>query len=208
MNYKELYLDGAKRQISDVSGIKKQSVELKSRPIESLKENWILVLGFIVVVMALMLISFNPTTFLICVIFIVGSIGLFILGNKYSVICNKDCITIKQHIQSYNIPYKSVKNVFLERSARIFFKRSYVLIIRCEDQMNFLREFELPVTCCKIEEVEAFINNFKIAGQSDPATINYNKRRSLKRIVNTAFTIVCVAIIVWFCFANGIIKMP
>lgn len=208
MNYKELFVNTVNRRYCDITGIKKENLTIESNPIKKIKDNWIILLGFVALVIGLMLINFNVIYFLLCLGLIAFFEVLFLIGNKYSVTCDKDCISIKQYFQKFNIPYKNVKNVYVARTAHGIITHTYVLVIRCEDQLSLLREFEFPLLCTDIEKVVGFIDNFKIATQCDAATIKHDKRRSLRRIVENIFSIVCVIIIAWFCITKGIIKLP
>lgn len=208
MNCKELCKNTINRRYCDITGIRKENLTIESNPVNKIKDNWIILLGLVALVIGLMLVNFNLVYFLICMGLIIFFLCLFLIGNKYSVTCDKDCISIKQYFQKFNIPYKSVKNVYVARTAHGIINRTYVLVIRCEDQFSLLREFEFPLLCSDINEVEKFVENFKISGQSDAATIRYDKRRSLRRIIENIFYVVSVIIIAWFCITRGIIKLP
>ncbi|MBQ3408166.1 MAG: hypothetical protein IJH12_03055 [Clostridia bacterium] len=208
MNYKELYLKNEDRKYCEITGIVKEDVKLESYPIQKIKDNWIILLGIVALIIGFLLVKFNLKIFLLVIIFVVLFLTLFLIGNKYSVVCKKDGIQIKQHFQSVNLPYKSIKNVYIAGTMRSMILHTYVLVIRCEDQLSFLREFELPLLCSNVDEVAKFIENFKMAGESDAAALRLEKRRSLKRIVSNIFTLMCAIIIVWFCIVNGIIKLP
>lgn len=208
MDYKELVIDSVNRRFADITGIKEENITVESKPIKKIKDNWIVALAILATFVGLMLINFNIKYFLMCLALIAVFVALFIFGNKYSIICEKKSLTIKQNFQNIHIPYNNVKNVYVAKTVRGIMVRSYVLVIVCEDQLSLLREFEFPLLCTSIDEVAKFVNNFKIAEGKDEGAIKRDKRRSLKRIVENLFTVVCLIIIVWFIIANGIIKIP
>ncbi len=208
MDYKELFNKSVDRRYSDITGIKQENVTVTSNPIKKIKENWIIALAIVAVFIGFMLINFNLKYFLVCLALIAVFLILFIIGNKYSILCDKNNLNIKQNFQNIHIPYKSVKNVYIARTVRGVIVHSYVLVIRCEDQLSLLREFEFPLLCANIDDISKFINNFEIANVKDEDVIQRDKRRSLKRIVENIFTFfVLIVIIIWFLSINGIIKI-
>lgn len=208
MDYKELLINSINRRYADINGIKEANIFLESKPLKKIKDNWIITLAIVAAFVGLMLINFNIKYFLICSALIAVFVVLFIFGNKYLVKCEKDCINIKQNFQNIHIPYNKVKNVYVAKTIRGIVVRSYVLVIRCEDNLSLLRDFEFPLLCAGIEDVAKFVNNFNIAEGKDEIAVKRDKRRSLKRIMENIFSFVCLIIIVWFCIVNGIIKIP
>lgn len=208
MKYKELFINTVNRKFCDVTGIKKENLTVESDPIKKIKNNWIVLLGLITVVIGIMLINFNVKNFLICIGFIVFFSMLFLIGNKFSIKCDKDYISIRQYFQSFNIPYQKIKNVYIAKTTHGMIIRTYVLVIRCEDNFSLLREFEFPLLCMDIDQVAEFIENFNISTKSNEASIIFDKRRSLRRIVENIFSVVCIIIIAWFCITKGIIQLP
>ena len=208
MNYKDYCKENVDRKFCDITSIKEADIKIETNPIQTIKDNWIILLGIIAIVIGFLLVKFNLAVFGICIGFALLFAVLFIIGNKYSVICNKDNIEIKQYFQKTKVEYKDVKNVYIERTARGIFARTYVLVIRCEDRLALLREFEFPLLCCNPDEVIKFVDNFKFAGECDEEALKLDKKRSLRRIVNNMFKLMCAIIIAWFCIVKGIIKLP
>ena len=156
----------------------------------------------IAVTVGFLLIKFNIVYFLICIALLVFFVMLFIYGNTYTITCNKDDIHIKQGLQKFNIPYKSIKNVYISKTAGLTFLRTYVLVVRCEDSLKLLREFEFPLLCTNYEQVSNFINNFIIKNERNEKYFIYEKRRSLRRIIENIFTAFAVIIIILFMFSK------
>lgn len=207
MNYKELCIKTEKNRYSDIEGIKNEKVVLEGKPLKKIKENWIIMLLIIAVTIGFLLIKFNIIYFLICIALILFFIMLFIYGNTYTITCNKEDIHIKQGLQKFNIPYKSIKNVYISKTAGLTVLRTYVLVVRCEDNLKLLREFEFPLLCTNYEQVSNFINNFIIKNERNEKYFIYEKRRSLRRIIENIFTVFAVIIIILFMFSKRYHKL-
>lgn len=207
MNLREYSKENINRRYCDVTGIKEENIRLESFPIKTLKKNWILLLGVVAVIIGLLLIRFDFQSFLVVFGFAIVFTGLFILGNKYSVLCNYEGLKIKQHFQTITIPNKNIKNVYVSPTIRGVIS-TYILVICCEDQLNLLREFELPLLCADKDEAIKFVENFKLAGESDTDKLKLDKKRSFKRIVGFLFKLTSAIIIVAYLILNGIIKLP
>lgn len=202
MNYKELCKKTENNRYSEIAGIKNEKVILEGKPLKKIKDNWIIMLLIIAVTVGFLLIKFNIVYFLICIALLVFFVMLFIYGNTYTITCNKDDIHIKQGLQKFNIPYKSIKNVYISKTAGLTFLRTYVLVVRCEDSLKLLREFEFPLLCTNYEQVSNFINNFIIKNEKNEKYFIYEKRRSLRRIIENIFTAFVVIIIILFMFSK------
>lgn len=207
MEYKEYCIENDNRRFCDINGIKEENIGFETHPITAIKNHWIILLGVVAVVLGFLLLRFEYKLFLLVIGFVALFFVLFLIGNKYSIICEKDGIKIKQHFQTIHLPYQMVKNVYIVNTVRGAFK-TYVLVVRCEDKFALLREFELPLLCANKEEVIKFVNNFHIAGEVDSDKIALDKRREFKRIVRFIFRLTCAIIIAWFLIARGIIQIP
>lgn len=207
MEYKEYCNENIDRRYCDITGIKEENIKVESHPITAIRNHWIAILGIIAVILGFLLLRFEYKLFLLVFGFTALFFVLFLIGNKYTVVCEKDGIKIKQHYQTINLPYKLVKNVYIINTVSGVFK-TYVLVIRCEDKFSLLREFELPLLCANKEEAMKFASNFHIAGEKDQNKIILDKRRELKRIVGFLFKLTCAIIIAWFLIARGIIQIP
>lgn len=206
MSFKELCANSQDRRYSDITGIVDIDVMVEGRPIQKIKDNWIILLSVLAIFMGLLLSKFSVNYFATCMGLLVLFALLFILGNTYKVTCKKDNLHIKQNFQNISIPYKSIKNVFISKTSKMPFSNTYVLVIRCEDNLSFLREFEFPLFCSNADEITKFINNFKIANGTSQKYVTFEKRKSLRRLLENLFTAFFIAIIMWFLFTRGIIK--
>lgn len=208
MNYKELSKSNYDRRYIDIDGIEKSDVTITGRPLKTLKENWIIVLAIFAVIIGALISVFQLKIFLACMALVALFAVLFVYGNKYEVTCKKDKLILKQGMQKYEIQYKDIKNVFVSRTSRAsFIINTYILVIRCEDVHSFLREFELPLLCANVNDAEKFVNNFKLVGEQNDRYVTYEKRKSLRRIIENVATFVFLAIILWVMISTGVIKL-
>lgn len=208
MNYKELSKSNNNRRYTDIDGIEKTDVTVVGSPVKFIKENWIIALAIFAVIVGALISVFELKTFFVCIALVALFVVLFVYGNSYNVTCQKDKLILKQGFQKYEIKYSEIKNVFVSRTIRrSLFIKTYVLVIRCEDMHSFLREFELPLLCVDAGEAEKFVNNFKLVGEQNDRYITYEKRKSLRRIVENVATAVFFVIILWVMISTGVIKL-
>ena len=205
MSLKELCANSQDRRYSDITGIIDVDVEIAGKPIKKIKDNWIVLLSILAIFIGLLL-NISLKYFAICMGLLCLFVILFIYGNTYRVTCKKDSIRIKQNFQNIDIPYKSIKNVFISKTSKMPFSNTYVLVIRCEDNLLLLREFEFSLFCADVDEITKFINNFKITNDTCQKYIIFEKRKSLRRIFENLFTVFLIAIILWFLYTRGIIN--
>lgn len=207
MEYKEYCIENYNRKFCDINGIKEANLKIETHPITTIKNHWIILLGVVALVLGFLLLRFDYKLLLLVIGFAALFFVLFLIGNKYSITCEKDGIKIKQHFQTIHLPFQMVKNVYVMNTVRGAIK-TYVLVIRCEDKFSLLREFEFPLLCANKEEVIKFVDNFHIAGEVDTDKISLDKRREFKRIVGFIFRLTCAIIIAWLLIARGVIKLP
>lgn len=205
MKYKELYTNTWERRAQKVIGIKENNIMVEGKPLNKIKENWIIALAIVAIIIGFLLVRFNLQLFLICIALFALFVVLFIIGNTYKVSCQKESITIKQAFQKeIHIPYDIVENVYIGKTSR--WSSMYILVVRCVDKLSLLREFEFPLFCSEAEDVSKFINNFKVNSQPDPNMISLDKKKSLRKLVENIMTIFFVVVILWYLLSNGIIK--
>lgn len=208
MNYKELSKSNYDRRYTEIDGIEKSDVTIVGHPVKTIKENWIIVLAIFAIIIGALISVFKLNVFLVCMGLVALFAILFVYGNTYKVTCGKDKLMLKQGFQKYDIKYSEIKNVFVSRTSRAsLFIKTYVLVIRCEDAHSFLREFELPLLCANASEAEKFVNNFKLIGESNDRYVTYERRKSLRRLVENVATGVFLAIILWVMYSTGVIKL-
>lgn len=205
MSLKEIFLENANRRYNSVKKVKKENMTLKMDPIKKIKDNWIVLLGILVVIIGLLLIGFNMNMFLLCLGLIFVFVIVFIFGNKAILTCDKNTLNIKQGFQQSAIPYTNLKTVFIGRAATLFLifpMYSYNIIIRYEDNFSFIRELQFSLLCADEEDVEKFISNFEIEKDANPRYIKYEKKRRILKIVSGVITFLLAVALFWYLFRD------
>ena len=82
MRFKEIFLENKDRRYCNITKVKKENMTLSINPIRKLKENWIVLLGILVVIIGFLLINFNSKIFLVSLVLIAFLVVVYIFGNK------------------------------------------------------------------------------------------------------------------------------
>ncbi len=209
MEIKDLYLKKQNYVYAQIKEIKDKTLELKSNPIEKLKDNWLVVLIIFVVIIGLLLINFNLKYFLVSMGLVLALFVLFIYGNKYTIKCDTQTLNISQNFQKTKLPYECIKSIYMVKSKGwiLFIPRNiYKLIIRCEDNFSFLREFEYPLLCTNSEELEQFMENIIVEEKIEEKFVKYQKKKFWKRFLENAITVIIGVLIFYYLYKAGSIN--
>lgn len=208
MKLKEIYEKNAIRRYCDITKILNKNLELKSNPIVLIKKRLLILALAYLALVGLLFVNFDITVILVMTAIILSLFGLFIFGNKSTIKCEKDHIYFEQGFQKNIISYSKLKNVYIGRASDMLVfipMYTYKLVLRYEDQFNFLREIEIPLLCIDSEEVNKFINNFQINKIIVPRYVSYDKRKIWLKIISFIITVAIIFAISYYIFANGII---
>jgi len=195
MRFKEIFLENKDRRYCNITKVKKENMTLSINPIRKLKENWIVLLGILVVIIGFLLINFNLKIFLVSLVLIAFLVVVYIFGNKAILKCDKKSLYIKQGFQENKIPYSKIKTVFISRAAELMLfvpTYSYNIIIRYEDNFSFIRELNFSLMCADENEVKEFIENFEIDQKIDQRIVKFEKRKFIGRLLTFVITIIAV----------------
>lgn len=195
MRFKEIFLENKDRRYCNITKVKKENMTLSINPIRKLKENWIVLLGILVVIIGFLLINFNSKIFLVSLVLIAFFVVVYIFGNKAILKCDKESLYIKQGFQENKIPYSKIKNVFISRAAELMLfvpTYSYNIIIRYEDNFSFIRELNFSLMCADENEVKEFIENFEVDQKIDQRIVKFEKRKFIGRVLTFVITIIAV----------------
>ena len=210
MKLKDIFLQNQTRRFNEFEKIKKEDVFLEMKPLKKLKQKWYIILIILIITIALLSLKPNIKLLAITIILILTLIGLFIFGNSAKLTCTKDFLKIKQGFQNTAIPYANLKSVYIAKTTDwlLFFPTySYKIIIRCQDNFSFLREFHFSLLCANPEDVNNFINNFAVKNVTEQKFVKYEKRKLLRSIIESILTIGAVVFILVYLFKNGIISI-
>lgn len=210
MKLKDLYIMHEARRYSGITKIKKENVSLEMKPLNKIKENIVVLIILLTLVIGLLIIGFNAKYFIVSVLLIIGFFFLFIFGNKAKLTCDKKFLNVKQGLQNVNIPYSSLRNVYIGKvSGFLFFLPAfnYNIVIRYEDNFSFLRELEFSLLCANDKEVEEFINNFEIEQVFEERYIVYEKKKSWKKLIGFIGSLILLAVLILYIFPACGIKL-
>lgn len=201
MKLKDLYLENTNHRYNNVTRVKKENIILKMNPIKKIQENWIVLLGILVVIIGFLIVNFNARVFTISLILIAFLVCVFIFGNKATIKCDKNMLDIKQGFQHNRIPYSNLKSVFIGRAAELFLfipMYSYNIVIRYEDNFSLLRELEFSLMCADEEDVKTFISNFEVDQTVSQRFVTFEKRKFWGKLaVSIIAAIIMIAIIMY-----------
>lgn len=203
MKFKEIFLENKDRRYRNIAKVKKENMTLVIDPIRKIKENWIVLLGILVVIIGFLLINFNSKIFLVSLALIAFLVVVYIFGNKAILKCDKDLLYIKQGFQENKIPYSKIKTVFISRAAELMLfipTYSYNIIIRYEDNFSFIRELNFSLMCADEDEVKEFIENFEIENKINQRIVKFEKRKFIGKLLTFIITIIAVVFIFMYVY--------
>lgn len=203
MKFKEIFFENKDRRYRNITKVKKENMTLVIDPIRKIKENWIVLLGILVVIIGFLLINFNSKIFLVSISLIAFLVVVYIFGNKAILKCDKDSLYIKQGFQENKIPYSKIKTVFISRAAELMLfvpTYSYNIIIRYEDNFSFIRELNFSLMCADENEVKEFIENFEIDKKIDQRIVKFEKRKFIGKLLTFIVTLIVVAFIIVYVY--------
>lgn len=203
MRFKEIFLKNKDRRYCNITKVKKENMTLVIDPIRKIKENWIVLLGILVVIIGFLLINFNSKIFLVSLALIAFLVVVYIFGNKAILKCDKDLLYIKQGFQENKIPYSKIKTIFISRAAELMLfipTYSYNIIIRYEDNFSFIRELNFSLMCADEDEVKEFIENFEIENKINQRIVKFEKRKFIGKLLTFIITIIAVVFIFMYVY--------
>lgn len=203
MRFKEIFLENKDRRYCNITKVKKENMTLVIDPIRKIKENWIVLLGILVVIIGFLLINFNSKIFLVSLALIAFLVVVYIFGNKAILKCDKDLLYIKQGFQENKIPYSKIKTVFISRAAELMLfipTYSYNIIIRYEDNFSFIRELNFSLMCADEDEVKEFIENFEIENKINQRIVKFEKRKFIGKLLTFIITLIAVVFIFMYVY--------
>lgn len=205
MKFKELYLENKEHRYNTITRVKKENITLEMNPVKKIQDNWIILLGILVVIIGFLLINFNSKVFGISLVLIAFLVCVFIFGNKATIKCDKNTLDIKQGFQHNKIPYANLKSVFIGRATELFLvvpMYSYNIVIRYEDNFSLLRELEFSLMCADEEDVKNFISNFEVDKKINPRFITFEKRKFWGKLITSIIAAIIMIAIIMYIFRD------
>ena len=204
MKLKELYLENKEHRYNTITRVKKENITLEMNPVKKIQDNWIILLGILVVIIGFLLINFNSKVFGISLVLIAFLVCVFIFGNKATIKCDKNTLDIKQGFQHNKIPYANLKSVFIGRATELFLvvpMYSYNIVIRYEDNISFIHELQFSLFCANEDDVKKFIENFEFDDNINQRFIQFERKKILLKIISAILTI-AIMIFIFFYFIS------
>lgn len=208
LRWKDIYNENKVRKYSEITGIKKENVEIESNSIKALKNKKYLVIAIAILFSALIIWTFRRDIRVIGIVFIffiLAGIAFFIF-NYFRLVCLKEGLYIRFGIQEGLFPYDKIKSVFLSKYNDYTFlipnSKTYSVVVRYKDSFNRIREFSFPNYFLGKQETEEFLNNFNIKETPDQQFVQYERFKVLKRIGKAILLILVILAIIGLLVMN------
>lgn len=200
LKWKEIYKEKRNNRYYEVTGIKKENVEIESSPIKVIKKYKYYVALISLVIIAFVFYSFrNDIKIALSVIaFFILASSFFVLFNYYKLTCGKDGLYIKLGFQNAMFNYDRIKSVYISRfndSSYLFSIRTYNIVIRYIDNFNRLKELFFDASFLNKEQALEFLNNFELKEVESEDYKQYEKLKLLKKIGKVVLIVLFIIIV-------------
>ncbi len=200
IKWKDIYNDNKHRRYSEITGIKKEDVEIESNPSKLLKEKafWFGLASLIIIAIILYTFRNNLKIALIVMGFFLFAGVSFFFFNYYKLKCTKDGLYIKFGMQQGLFKYDKIKSIYISRfndSSYLLSIRTYNIVIRYEDNFKRLKELFFDASFLNKEQVVEFLNNFEIKEAEEDKYVKYEKFKLLKKVGKIALIVAFIVIL-------------
>lgn len=202
LKWKEIYNNNKQRRYCEITGIKKQDVELESNSFRILKQNKYLSIIITIILMSILFYTFRKDmkVFLIVLAFFAVATICFFVFNYFKLKCTSSGLYVKFGMQEGLFPYEKVKSVYLSKFNDYRFlipSNGYSIVIRYYDNNNRIKELSFANYFLNKQETVEFLENFNIKEESDNRYVTYEKFKVLRKIIKvTAIVIFTILIFV------------
>ena len=206
LKWKDIYNENTKRRYCEVTGIKKEDVELESNSFKFLKEKKYLVLVIALIIIALLVYTFRSDYRIllgVLAFFAIAGICLFVF-NYFKFKCLKDGLYVRFGFQEGKFAYDKVKGVYLSKFNDYSFllpTHVYSIVIRYEDSYNRMKELSFPSYFVKPEQVSEFLNNFNIKEEENNRYVQYERFKLLKIVGKVLLFVLFVIVVIGLAFS-------
>lgn len=208
LKWKDVYNNNQKRRYCEVTGIKKEDIELESNSWKALKNRKYIVIITSLIFACLLIWTFrNDIKVLLMVLafFVIAGVAFF-LFNYFRFICLKDGLYIRFGLQEGKFSYDKIKGVYLSRfndySFLLPIKRAYSIVIRYEDSYKRIKELSFPNYFLDKAQTVQFLENFNIKEVEEPRYVQYEKIKIWKRIGKAILVILFILFLIGLFFVN------
>lgn len=199
LKWKDIYNNYKQRTYCDITGIKKEDVEIVSNSFTVLKEKKYLITVIALVFTALLVYVLRKdikALLMVLLFFFIAGICFFVF-NYFKLKCTKDGLYVRFGMQEGTFPYDKVKSVYIARfnDYNIFVpSKTYSIVIRYIDNMGKIKELSFPNYFISKEEMLDFLNNFNVEEAENKQYVHFERFKRLKKIVKSV-TFILLALI-------------
>lgn len=204
LKWKDIYNSYKQRRYCEITGIKKEDVEIVSNSFVVLKEKKYLIITITLIFTALLVYTLIVYTLrndikallLVLVFFIAVGFAFFIF-NYYKLKCTKDGLYIRFGTQEGTFPYDRVKSVYLSRFNDyniVVPSKTYSIVIRYLDNAGKIKELSFPNYFIGKEGIIDFLENFNVAEAENKQYVYFERFKRFKKIAKTVGFVLLVLI--------------
>lgn len=200
LKWKDIYNNNKQRRYCEITGIKKQDVELESNSFRILKQNKYLSIIIAVILIAILFFTFRKDmrVFLIVLAFFAVAAICFFIFNYFKLKCTSNGLYIRFGMQEGLFPYEKLKSVYLSKFNDYRFlipSNGYSIVIRYYDNNNRIKELSFANYFLNKQETINFLENFNIKEERNNRYITYEKFKVLRKIIKVTAIVVFTILI-------------
>ena len=197
---KDIYNNNKQRRYCEITGIKKQDVELESNSFRILKQNKYLSIIIAVILIAILFFTFRKDmrVFLIVLAFFAVAAICFFIFNYFKFKCTSNGLYVRFGMQEGLFPYEKLKSVYLSKFNDYRFlipSNGYSIVIRYYDNNNRIKELSFANYFLNKQETIKFLENFNIKEERNNRYITYEKFKVLRKIIKVTAIVVFTILI-------------
>lgn len=185
--WKDIYNDNQNRRFAEITGIKKEGIELISNSTRMIKEHKYSSIITILISILILLYTFRndlKVFWLVLAFFAITGLCFFFF-NYFKIKTMEQGLYLKFGFQQGIFSYEKIKSVYLSKyndNSFLAITNSYNIVIRYLDSYNRIKELSFPTIFLNKEETIAFLENFNIQEIEKEKYVNYEKLKMIKRI--------------------------
>mgnify|MGYP000478217202 CR=1 FL=1 len=200
LKWKDIYNNNKQRRYCEITGRKKQDVELESNSFRILKQNKYLSIIITVILIAILFFTFRKDirVFLIVLAFFAVAAICFFIFNYFKLRCTSNGLYIRFGMQEGLFPYEKLKSVYLSKFNDYRFlipSNGYSIVIRYYDNNNRIKELSFANYFLNKQETINFLENFNIKEERNNRYITYEKFKVLRKIIKVTAIVVFTILI-------------
>lgn len=200
LKWKDIYNNNKQRRYCEITGIKKQDVELESNSFRILKQNKYLSIIITVILIAILFFTFRKDmrVFLIVLAFFAVAAICFFIFNYFKFKCTSNGLYVRFGMQEGLFPYEKLKSVYLSKFNDYRFlipSNGYSIVIRYYDNNNRIKELSFANYFLNKQETINFLENFNIKEERNNRYITYEKFKVLRKIIKVTAIVVFTILI-------------